>query len=140
MLIRIRKLVNLLLTTVVLTVNTACDYVSTVHYTVENHSDSIVSIKMKPGTDFYISGNSEYNPQDSTIVLLKRDGSLVRFLEWFHGTPDPHTPLWDDIVSIHIGKTELPPERWNHYEAWIAIYEDKGLGSWDYFLEINVFN
>lgn len=107
----------------------ACDPSSSVSYLIENQTGKAVIVKLKPDFGYCIRHriiNNEWNSalSNDSVVLLDTE-YMEKTYEWIHSTPQPHTPLWDGIESIHIGTYVVSENKWKKEDAWLNMIEKK---------------
>ena len=121
---------NYILTLICLTavlLLTACDPGAAAIYTINNTSDSTVTITFNdliPSDlyDIYEDNDNRRIGIYDTVFTLHSHGHLkVEFAE-MNSTISPHKPLWDFIKSISCGNRILSPAEWSE-ENWKSTHE-----------------
>ena len=111
-------------------VMTSCDPSSSVSYVVVNHSEAYATIDIKENVGYRISCHDSASAWKTSTtcgsIVLAPNASLESIHEWVHSSPQPHTPLWDDINSIQVGDSLLPDTSWNSEAAWEKTFSQDG--------------
>lgn len=106
---------------------TACDPGAAAIYTINNTSDSTVTIKFNDliPSDLYNiyedNDNNRIGIYDTVFTLHSHGYLKVEFWEISASIP-PHKPLWDFIKSISCGNRILSPTEWSE-ENWKSTHE-----------------
>lgn len=116
-----KKKYNILCCIIFLFVIASCDPISSVEYRIYNFNSEIVTIELKKRIEYDIyheDSVKKHYASDDNIVELEHYDFLELYYEWMNNRAKSHTPLWEDISSIHIGDSIIPHTYWNNVENW----------------------
>ena len=117
----------------------SCDPMSSVEYKIYNVTSDTVTVTFhkeimtSPYQGYELEENdsvtTHYTSDTSTVAIVAPSRHLTIRREW-HGLyrEELIVPAWKYIVSIKVGKNEIPPERWNNESAWRLKTRGGGFG------------